>query len=105
MNTTLVLTETDVKEIQRKFILKVYNWMAFALAITGLVALFTINTPALLRLVFSNSFTMWGLLIGEILLVMYLSAAIGRMSSSTATTIFLVYAALNGITLSLIFLA
>ncbi|MBR3647067.1 MAG: Bax inhibitor-1/YccA family protein [Paludibacteraceae bacterium] len=81
----------------------VYYWMAGALTITGLTAMLVFRTPALMNLIFSSSAVLWGLLIGEIVLVMILSGAINRMSFSTATIMFLVYSVLNGLTLSSIF--
>lgn len=94
----------QTKNDQVGFMTKVYGWMAAALLITGFVALFTAATPAIIGLIFSNSLVFWGLFIAEIFLVGYLSARIESMSTSTATAIFLGYAALNGLTMSAIFL-
>lgn len=52
----------------------------------------------------SNSFLFYGLLIGELALVWYLSSAIHRLSPQSATLLFLLYAGINGVTMSLIFL-
>jgi len=82
---------------------QVYAWMMAGLLVTGAIASFTANTPALLGIVHSPLFFV--LLIAEIGLVFFLSARIGKMSTSTATSIFLVYSALNGLTLSFVFLA
>jgi FtsH-binding integral membrane protein len=46
----------------------------------------------------------WGLLIMELVLVWGLSAAINKLPAVLATLIFLFYAALNGVTFSVIFL-
>jgi hypothetical protein len=46
----------------------------------------------------------FGLIIVEVILVMFLSARIAKMSPALATTMFLGYSALNGVTLSVIFL-
>ena len=81
----------------------VYYWMAGALAITGLTAMLVANNPTVLNLIFSNMGVVWGLLIGELVLVMILSAAINRLSFSTATILFILYSVLNGLTLSCIF--
>ena len=84
---------------------RVYGWMTAALLITAGVALFTVNSPALLNFIYGNSAAMWVLLIAEIGLVVWLSAGIDKMGQTTATTVFLVYAALNGLVLSSIFFA
>jgi FtsH-binding integral membrane protein len=83
----------------------VYGWMALGLAVTALVSQVTISIPGVLQIVFGNMFVFYGLLIAEVGLVMYLSARIMTMTTGTAKAGFLAYAALNGITLSVIFLA
>nr|WP_245550095.1 Bax inhibitor-1/YccA family protein [Haliscomenobacter hydrossis] len=83
---------------------KVFGWMSVALAITGVVAYFVSNSPQILQFVFGNRFIFFGLLIGELLLVGYLSAAVMRMSADMATMVFLLYSVLNGLTLSFVFL-
>jgi FtsH-binding integral membrane protein len=90
---------------QRTIISQVYAWMAAGLLVTGAVAAFTANTPALLALIFGSGIVFFGLLIAEVLLVIGLSALIGRISAGTATALFMLYAALNGLTMSAIFLA
>lgn len=98
------LTAEQSKADQVGFMTKVYGWMAAALLITGFVALFTAATPAIIGFIFGNSLVFWGLFIAEIFLVGYLSARIESMSTNTAIAIFLGYAALNGLTMSAIFL-
>ena len=86
------------------FVRRVYNWMAAGLALTGLVALFTASSPALLELVFGNRLVFYALILGELGLVIALGAAINRLSAAAATGMFLFYSALNGITMAAIFL-
>ena len=88
---------------ERTFVSKVYGWMAFALVVTGGVAWVTISTP-LGKIVWGNPLLFYGALIGELLLVIGLSAAINKMSAATATGVFVLYSALNGLTLSVVFL-
>jgi FtsH-binding integral membrane protein len=90
---------------QGDFIRRVFNWMGLGLALTALVALYTTSNPRLLSLIFGNSLVFFGLIIGELALVVVLSAAINRLQASTATLLFFLYSALNGLTLSIIFLA
>lgn len=82
----------------------VYVWMTMALVITGLVALFVADSYAIQQMIFSSKFVFYGLLIGEIALVWYLSARIHSLSFTTATIIFIIYSILNGATLSFVFL-
>lgn len=82
---------------------KVYVWMTLALVITGICAYGVATSPALMQLVFGNSAAIWVLFIAELGLVFYTTARINRLSLSTATTLFIIYSALNGVTLSAIF--
>ncbi|MBW2450738.1 MAG: Bax inhibitor-1/YccA family protein [Deltaproteobacteria bacterium] len=86
------------------FIPKVYGWMTAGLALTALVAAFTLSSQGILDLVFGNRLIFYGLIIGELGLVVALSAAINRISAMTATLIFMLYSALNGVTFASIFL-
>lgn len=90
---------------QNALIRQVYGWMAVGLGITAIVSLVTVSSPALLQAVFGNRFVFFGLILAELGLVMALSAAMGRISAGTATAMFAGYSALNGVTLSVVFLA
>ena len=87
------------------FIRSVYNWMAIALALTGFVAFYISNNETILRLIFGNPIIFFVLILAELGLVFSISGMINRMSASTATSLFILYSVLNGVTLSFIFLA
>ena len=82
---------------------KVYVWMTLALVITGICAYGVATSPALMQMVYGNKAAIWVLFIAEIGLVFYTTARINRLSLSTATTLFIIYSALNGVTMSAIF--
>ena len=84
---------------------KVYLWMTLALAITGFTAYYVASNEAILTAIITNQIVFWGLVIGELALVFGLSAAINRLSLTTATLMFVLYSVLNGATMSFIFLA
>jgi hypothetical protein len=86
------------------FLARVYGWMTAGLALTALASMFTLSSEALLQLIFGNRMVFYGLIIAELGLVVALSAAINRISAATATLLFLVYSALNGVTFAAIFL-
>ena len=93
------------------FLAKVFNWMAIGLGLTGVVAFLTVNSQTALQMLFTiqdgyakPNMLLYGLLIGELGLVFYLSARIQKISAGAATGIFLAYSALNGVTLSTILL-
>ncbi len=84
---------------------KVYVWMTLALVITGFTAYGVASSPGIISALLSNMLLFWGLFIVEIALVWFVSARITRMSITTATLLFVAYSILNGVTLSIIFLA
>lgn len=91
-------------EVTNAFMRGVYLWMCIGLAVTAFFAYGTLAFAPLRNLVFSSQYTFYGLLIGEILLVVALSAAIHKMSSFAATAMFILYSTLNGMTLSVLLL-
>jgi len=97
------LTQAEIQAQERTFISQVYLWMASALVVTAVVAALVANDVAfVIQMVTSG--LIWVFFIGEIGLVIALSALITRLSAPVATALFFGYAALNGITLSIIFL-
>jgi FtsH-binding integral membrane protein len=97
-------SQEQVITAQNALVRQVYAWMGAGLLLTALLALVTISSPALLQVVVGNRLVMYGLMFGELGLVFVLSGAIDRLSAFTATMLFLLYSALNGVTLSIIFL-
>ncbi len=92
--------------LSRTLIKNVYLWMTAGLALTAAVAWWTATTPAVLRFLFGNGpFLFYGLIVGELILVFSLSRRIMTMSVSAALGGFLAYSVLNGLTISLVFLA
>lgn len=82
----------------------VYLWMMFALAMTGLTAAAVATQPQMVEAIYSNRLLFWGIMIAELGLVLYLSARIMSMSFAAAGLAFAVYAILNGVSLSFIFM-
>lgn len=83
---------------------RVYLWMGLGLYLTAAVAYLVAHTD-LIFLIVGNRLLFFGLLIGELVLVIALTAALNRLSPTAAIGLFLFYAALNGATMSIIFLA
>jgi FtsH-binding integral membrane protein len=95
----------QVINVQNRIIRQVYAWMGAGLTLTALLAVMTVSSPSMLQLVIGNRLVFFGLIIGELALVVVLSAAINRLSAAMAILLFITYASLNGVTLSVIFLA
>lgn len=97
----------------RAYMLRIYNYMASALALTGIVALLTAQSPQLLgmfykvqggHLVGLNGLG-WLVTFAPVGLVMWLGMGINRMSVTTAQAIYWAYAVLIGLSMATIFLA
>ncbi len=86
-----------------KVMRKTFGWMTMCLLITALTAMGVVNSGLFYQI--ASSGAMWLLIIAELVLVFVLSARINKMSVTTATIMLIVYSALNGVTLSFIFLA
>jgi FtsH-binding integral membrane protein len=78
--------------------------MTLALVITGATAYGVATSPGIQMALFSNQLLFWGLVIAEFALVIGISAAINRLSLTTATLMFILYSVINGAMLSSIFL-
>jgi FtsH-binding integral membrane protein len=86
------------------FVRSVYNWMCIGLALTGFIAFYVSGSETVLQFVFGNRMVFFALILVELGLVFSISGMVNRMSAGTATALFVLYSALNGVTLSFIFL-
>ena len=89
---------------QRTVLQRVYAWMAGGLTVTGLVALWAASSEFFMDLLYRTPGILIGLIVAEFVVVIALSWGINRMSAGMAIGAFMLYAALNGLTMSLIFL-
>lgn len=91
------------QEASTVFLAKVFNLMTLGLGITGIVAFLTANTGLATAIIGSPLFLI--LILAELGLVFYLSARVEKIQATTASGLFIGYSVLNGLTLSVIFLA
>ncbi|GGB38807.1 membrane protein [Roseibium aquae] len=114
--------EAGIDEGLRAYMLGVYNYMTYGLALTGLFALGTFmmattQDPSAAAAQFGNGMMLtslgaalygsplkWVVMLAPLGMVLWLSFRIQSMSASTAQVMFLVYAAVMGVSLSSIFL-
>ena len=96
-------TPNEAVEIGR-FMSRVYGWMTLGILMSGLVAWQVSQNPDLALSIVQNRPLFWGLFLAQLGSVMFLTAAINRISSAVAGFIYFAYAALTGLTLSIIFL-
>ena len=88
----------------RAYMLRVYNYMCVALALSGAVAFVVSTSPVLQQAIFGTPL-MWVVFLAPLGLVFFLSARINKMSASAAQTTFWIFAALMGMSLASIFIA
>ena len=99
--TTNTMTISEVRhEASTVFLAKVFNWMAIGLGLTGVIAWFVASSGLAVQL----QPLFLPLILVELGLVFFLSARVNKIQAGTATGLFIGYAALNGVTMSMIFL-
>jgi FtsH-binding integral membrane protein len=91
-----------IDEGLRSYMLRVYNYMASGLALTGVVAYLTASSPAMLHAIFGTPLA-WVVMLAPLGIVFYLSARVNKMSFSSAQTWFWVFAGVMGLSLASIF--
>ena len=118
LNKVKAATQTTVvmDEGLRAYMLKVYNYMATGVLLTGIVALISFNISVVTdasgaivsftefgNTLFFSGFK-WLVMLAPLGIVLYMSFGINKMSSSKAQTVFWIFAALMGLSLSWILL-
>ena len=103
-----VLTRTAAEQVAidqglRAYMLRVYNYMASGLLLTGIVAYFVANTPSLANAIFGTPLV-WVVMLAPLAFVMVLSFGINRLSVGAAQAIYWVYCATMGASLAAILL-
>ena len=96
----------EVDEGLRSYMLRVYNYMAAGIAITGVVAyatyLMAASNPAFQQLLFASPLR-WVIILAPLAMVFFMVARINSMSVGAAQITFWIYAALVGLSLSSLF--
>ena len=85
----------------QKYMTKVYGWMVGGLAITGLLSYLLMAGDAWM-IIASNPILFFGCIIAELALVWSISARVNRISRTASRLLFVLYSALNGVTLSVV---
>lgn len=94
--------DTRVSQIMKR----IYVKMFLALLVTAAVAFgVSVYAQGFQQAMVEHRAIYWGLFVVELLLVFGISAGINRMQPATATALFYLFAVVNGLVLSLIFVA
>lgn len=97
-------TEDEIKQHVSQYIAKVYGWMFLALMVTAISGYYVASSEAMINFIVGNKIGYWVVLIGQLFLVGYMSARINKISVQTATALFFIYSALNGLIFGILFL-
>lgn len=82
----------------------VYAWMALALGVTGVAAMYVSNNQAIISYLYEHFGLFMGLLIVELLLAIVFTARFNKLSFNAASILFGLYALLTGVSLAPVFL-
>ena len=83
---------------------RTYRWMTLGLAITGAVALGVASSPDAMSVILGNRMIFFGLMLAQLAVVFSFSAIAQRSSTAVVAAMFFAYAALTGVTFSVLFL-
>jgi FtsH-binding integral membrane protein len=95
-------TQVDIDVGLRDYMLRIYNYMASALALTGIVAYVFAESGMYMSI--ARTPLIWLVMLAPLGLVLLLSFGINRLSAGAAQAIFWLYAGLMGISLASVFL-
>ncbi|WP_207484781.1 Bax inhibitor-1/YccA family protein [Arenibaculum pallidiluteum] len=87
----------------RTHMLRVFNYMTGGLAVTGLVAFMTSQSPAMLQLIFGSPLK-WVVMLAPLAFVFFISFRLQTISSSTLQALFWAFSAVMGLSMAAIFL-
>lgn len=87
----------------RQHMLRVYNYMASGVLLTGIVAMVVAATPALYQPIFGTPLK-WVVMFAPLAFVFFFSFRIDRMSTSAAQASYWAFAAIMGLSLASVFL-
>ncbi len=102
----MTTAQADAAQIDvglREYMLRVYNYMASGLALTGIVALLVASSPAMVQLIFGTPLK-WVVMLAPLGFVFFMSFKIETMKASTAQALFWAFAAVMGASMASIFL-
>jgi FtsH-binding integral membrane protein len=95
---------TEQSEGLARFFGATYAWLAGGLAVMGVTAYLTANTPAMVQLLFGNHWAHLALTLGWFAMTQVIQVKIPRAEAGTAANMFLAYSVVTGMTLASVFL-
>lgn len=93
----------EIDQGLRAYMLKVYNYMASGLVLTGIVALLTASSETMVQIIFGTPLQ-WVVMLAPLGFVLVMSFGIHKMKASTAQMLFWAFATVMGLSMASIFL-
>ena len=97
-------TETMIAQENARFMTRVYGWMSGGVALTALISYQASQSEAFMESLMQNRTLFYGLLIAQVVCVLTFSFIMQKINAFAAGMLYFLYAALTGLTLSVIFL-
>ncbi len=95
--------DAKVSSVMKNVYLKMFLGLLVTALVSWIVAATATSDTSFLVYMAQHRWVYWGLAVVEIGLVMWISAGLHKMSSGLATGLFFLFAVVNGLTLSIIF--
>ena len=102
MNNETMLTNVEAR--QNVYLKKVYLWMALGLGVTALTAFLTAASPSIVKFIYSNPFVTILCIVLELAFVFILSGRLEKLSVGACFGLFFGYSFVTGVTFSSILL-
>lgn len=107
-NRNRMVLEEEAGQLEARsaaYVTRVMGWMCLGLLTTLVAAMLTMASPAVFQLVYGSVYSVIFIFVAQIALVLVLSAALHKLSPAVATVLFMLYAAVTGLTFSVLALA
>jgi FtsH-binding integral membrane protein len=96
--------DLESKSIAKSFVANVFSWMTLALVVSGATAWWFASSGLIVNILSGSKLLFWLIVLAPLGLVMVMSFSLNKLSVAALTGLFIAYSAVNGISLSTIFL-
>lgn len=97
--------DLESKSVSKSFVTNVFSWMTLALVISGVTAWWFASSGLIVNILTGSKILFWLIMLAPLGMVMLMSFSLNKLSVAALTGLFIAYSAVNGISLSTIFLA
>ncbi len=97
-------SRAGIDEGLRRYMLRVYNYMALGVALTGVVAFAVSSSPEAIQFIFGNTLIRWAVMLAPLAFIMILSFGLHKLSMPATQLLFWAFAGVMGLSLSSIFI-